>query len=43
VDGVRQSKARATVKLQKDQWYAIKVECRGEDIRCFLDDKLMIE
>jgi hypothetical protein len=43
VDGVRQPVAGAEAKLQKDRWYTIRVECRGEDIRCSLDDALVIE
>ena len=43
VDGVRQPVAGAETKLHKDQWYTIKVECRGENIRCTLDDALVIE
>ena len=43
VGGIRQPIAGAKVKLQKDQWYTIAVECRGEDIRCSLDGKLLIE
>ena len=43
MDGVRQPVAGAEAKLHKDQWYTIKVECRGENIRCTLDDALVIE
>jgi hypothetical protein len=43
VSGVRQPIMSATVKLQKDQWYKIGIQCQDENIRCYLDDKLLIE
>ena len=50
VDGIRQPIAGAEVvgahghaPLQKDRWYTIGVECRGESIRCLLDGSPLIE
>jgi len=42
VGGGRQCLKRAEVKLQKDTWYTLRVECRGENIQGYLDDRLLI-
>jgi hypothetical protein len=43
VAGNRQCLKNAAVKLQKDLWYTIRVECRAETIAGYLDDRLLIE
>ena len=43
VDGIRQPIAGAEIKLQRDRWYTLGVECRGENIRCLLDGNALIE
>ncbi|HEX4055514.1 MAG TPA: alpha-L-arabinofuranosidase C-terminal domain-containing protein [Tepidisphaeraceae bacterium] len=33
----------APVTIQPNQWYDIRIELQGRDIKCFLDNKLIIE
>ena len=43
VDGKRMQLATADVMLPTDAWHTLKIEQRGEAIRCFLDGKLYLE
>ncbi len=43
VDGFRQPLATKKMRLEKDRWYTMAVECRGENVRCLLNDEPLIE
>lgn len=42
VDGVRSPAIGETSEISANEWHDLKVECRGNKIRCSLDDKIVI-
>ncbi len=42
VDGVRTPAIGETAEISANEWHDLKVECRGNKIRCSLDDKIEI-
>jgi len=42
VDGIRSQPIGPEIKIEKNIWYELSVECKGNQIRCFLDGKEII-
>lgn len=43
VQGRRYLITEDTVKIEKGRWYTLKVECQGDHIKGYLDDKLLVD